>query len=201
MPGDLFDEAEGTRAEVMEATYSALRKHGYADLTIQGIADEFPKSKSLLYHHYEGKDEILLEFLDYLLTRYRETVPERDFDDAIDHLQGVVGYVVPLNMEEGQEDFTRAVIELRAQAANDERYHDHFTRSDQVFRERLREVLQQGVEDGAVRPVDPDAVADFVLTVFDGAMHRRVTAEVDVTRIRGEIQGYLEGLRRSGNDG
>lgn len=195
MPGDLFDEAEGTRAEVMEATYSALCKHGYADLTIQRIADEFPKSKSLLYHHYEGKDEILLEFLDYLLTRYQETVPQRDFDDPVDHLMSVVDYVVPETMEAGQEDFTRAVIELRAQAANDTGYHDHFTRSDDVFRQRLTDVVRQAIEDGEIRDVDPEGVADFVLTVFDGAMHRRVTADVDVEGIRSEIHGYLESLR------
>ena len=44
----MTDGAVGTRAAIMEATFEALSKHGYADLTIQTIADEFEKSKSLL---------------------------------------------------------------------------------------------------------------------------------------------------------
>lgn len=194
-PGKLFADAEGTRAAIMKATYQALCRHGYADLTIQRIADEFPKSKSLLYHHYEGKDEILLEFLDYLLTHFKETVPKRDYEDPHTHLQEIVRRVVPTDLTDEKKDFTRAVIELRAQAANDQRYHDHFTRSDEFFRERIASVVRRGVEQGRYRDVDPERVADYLLTLIDGAMHRRVTSDIDVERIRRETQVYIDSLR------
>ncbi len=65
---------EGTRAEIMDATYEALRKHGYAELTIQTIADEFPKSKSLLYYHYDAKDDLLVDFVDWLVEEFAAEV-------------------------------------------------------------------------------------------------------------------------------
>jgi AcrR family transcriptional regulator len=74
MGSPLFDdEPADTREAIMQATYRALRAHGYARLTIQRIGDEFPKSKSLLYHHYDGKDDLLLEFLSYMLD-WRESL-------------------------------------------------------------------------------------------------------------------------------
>ncbi|MEF8774483.1 MAG: helix-turn-helix domain-containing protein, partial [Halobacteriales archaeon] len=60
-PEELFDaDAEDTDEALMAATYRALCEHGYADLTIQQIGAEFEKSTSLLYHHYDGKDELLV---------------------------------------------------------------------------------------------------------------------------------------------
>ncbi|PSP70021.1 TetR/AcrR family transcriptional regulator, partial [Halobacteriales archaeon QH_9_66_26] len=69
MSGDTASR-DDTQAAIMDATYRALCEHGYADLTIQTIADEFDKSKSLLYYHYDTKDEILIGLLDYLLGQF-----------------------------------------------------------------------------------------------------------------------------------
>ena len=44
-----------SKKEIMEATYEALCKHGYAELSIEKIADEFDKGKSLIYYHYDDK--------------------------------------------------------------------------------------------------------------------------------------------------
>ena len=37
--------------DIMSATFRALSKHGYASLSMQDIADEFDKSRSLLHYH------------------------------------------------------------------------------------------------------------------------------------------------------
>lgn len=63
-------DQDATQEAIMDATYQALCKHGYTDLTIQKIADEFGKSKSLLYYHHDTKDEILIVLLEYLLNQF-----------------------------------------------------------------------------------------------------------------------------------
>lgn len=69
------EELEPAKRRIMEATYRALQKHGYGNLTIQHIADEFENSKTLLYYHYDGKDELLVDFLDYVLTQFLNSLP------------------------------------------------------------------------------------------------------------------------------
>ncbi|MFC7176334.1 TetR/AcrR family transcriptional regulator [Halosegnis marinus] len=70
-----------TEEEVMEATYAALAEHGYAGLTVQTIADAFPKSKSLLYYHYDDKEAILRDFIDYLVDAFRAAFEFEGADD------------------------------------------------------------------------------------------------------------------------
>lgn len=83
-------EAADTGEAIMEATYRALCKHGYVNLTMQAIADEFEKTKAVLYYHYDTKDDLLVAFLDYLLDRFTEQL---DIDNVVhpnDRLEALI---------------------------------------------------------------------------------------------------------------
>ncbi|WP_331233383.1 TetR/AcrR family transcriptional regulator [Natronorarus salvus] len=192
--GGLFDdEPADTREAIMQATYRALRAHGYAGLTIQRIGDEFPKSKSLLYHHYDGKDDLLLEFLSFMLERFEETIPDREYGDAREHLRGIVDHAVPETIHPERAEFRAAMVELRAQAATDEAYREHFTRNDRFFRERFAAVVRRGIEEGTFREVEPDRVAAMLLATVHGAMQEAATTDAaETARIREELFAYIE---------
>lgn len=178
----------------MEATYRALCTHGYANLTIQKIGDEFSKSKSLVYHHYDGKDDLLLDFLEFMLEQFETDVIGEEHESAADYLEAVLDHVVPETVSAERDAFRRAMFELRAQAGHDVDYRDHFTHSDGVFQDHLSALVERGIEEGVFREVDPDEVAAFVLTAIDGAMLRRATADNEpaVRAMRRELDEYLE---------
>lgn len=198
----LFDDPNGTREEIMEATYEALCQHGYADLTIQRIGDEFPKSKSLLYHHYDSKDALLLDFLAYMLEHFETSVPRQDHPDAAAHLQAVFDHVLPDELDEGPREFTSAMVELRAQAAHDPEYREHFTRSTRFFHDRFATIVESGIDQGVFRDVDPDRVAALLLATIDGARFQRVTIEGDddIAAVREELRVYVETRLRVGDE-
>lgn len=79
MPDEPFATPSNTREEILAATYRSLREHGYADLTIEKIGREFEKSPSLVYHHFDDKDDLVLAMLDSLLDSFETTV----IDEAI----------------------------------------------------------------------------------------------------------------------
>lgn len=192
---ELFsDEPDDTREAIMQATYHALCRHGYAGLTIQRIGDEFSKSKSLLYHHYDGKDELLLDFLAFMLSYYEETLPEQSYDDARDHLEAILDHALAPDRGAERDEYAAAIVELRAQAATDENYHEHFSRSDRFFRDRLADVVTTGIDQGVFRETDPDRTAAFLLTTMNGAMTRRATTDAaeSLADVRRELQAYLE---------
>ncbi|MFB6353572.1 MAG: TetR/AcrR family transcriptional regulator [Halobacteriales archaeon] len=196
-PSELFDgEPATTREAMMEATYRALKTHGYANLTVQNIGDEFAKSKSLLYHHYDGKDELLVDFLEFMLERFEDDVLGGEVDDPAAYLGTLLDRSLPDDLEDGRAAFTRAMIELRAQAAHDPAYRDHFTRSDRLFHDHLAGVVREGVTRGDFRDVDPDRVAALLLTAIDGARLRRATADDagTVRATRRELEAYLEAV-------
>lgn len=191
--GRFFEsEPADTREAIMQATYRALCEHGYAGLTIQRIGDEFSKSKSLLYHHYEGKDELLLDFLSFMLERFEETIPDREYDHAREHLEAILDHALPADLDPERAEFRAAMVELRAQAATDEAYREHFTRNDRFFRERFARVVQGGVEEGVFREVDPDRVAATLLATVHGAMQEEATTDAaETVAVREELRTYL----------
>jgi len=202
MAGPPFlDDSEGTREEIMQATYRALREHGYADLTVSRIAAQFPKSKSLLYHHYDGKDELLLDFLDFMLEGAKATVPDPD-DDPSGYLDATLDYVLDPDPPSEYLAFESAMVELRAQGATDERYREAFARHDAFFRGRIAEAVRAGVECGVFDDVDPDRVANFVHTTVEGVSPRRAAGDADgedVRAIRAELEAYLDATLAAGS--
>ena len=198
-PPGLFDDPDDTREAIMRATYDALCEHGYADLTIQRIGAEFPKSASLVYHHYDGKDDLLLEFLTYLLDHFETSVPPEEYDDAATHLQALLDHVLPDELDDERRQFRAAMIELRAQAAHDPAYRDHFTRSTRFFHDRLTAIIERGIEEGVFRDVDPERVAALILTTMDGSIQHSATTDLDelIPAVRAELEAYVDTVLRA----
>jgi len=193
--GPFPDEPEDTRTAIMKATFEALCEHGYADLTIQRIGEKFPKSKSLLYHHYDGKDALLVDFLGYLLERFEDRELSRAGEtDPETRLRSFVEHAVPEPGAERNTEFLKALVELRAQAAHDEAYREQFTRTQARFRTYLAGVVADGVEAGVFRDVDPQSVAAFLVTLVGGAMFDRATTDstAEMAAVRAELDRYVE---------
>jgi AcrR family transcriptional regulator len=202
-PADLLEgDPETTQDAILQATYRALCEHGYADLTIQRIGDEFEKSKSLLYHHYDGKDELLLEFLAVLLDRLESDVAAAECADPAAHLAAVLDHGLAATVDADTEQLERAVTQLRARATHDEDYRDHFARSDAFLRDHVADIVRAGVADGSFAAADPERVADLVLVVLEGARNLRSTGEADaLPGAREEMRGYVRRRLAGGDDG
>ncbi len=157
---DPFTEPADTREAILGAAFRALCEHGYADLTIQRIGEEFDKSPSLVYHHYDGKDELLVDLLEFLLDGFESALSADAFDlpprARLDTY--VAAMTNPSDTDSGNAPdgrFLTAVVELRAQAATDDAYRAHFDRSDRVF----QTFLEQSVREAAAT-IDADAATD-----------------------------------------
>jgi AcrR family transcriptional regulator len=185
---------DDTRAAIMRATYDALTSHGYANLTIQRIADEFEKSKSLLYHHYDGKDDLLVDFLRFMLEHWEATAECREDQDPGARLETLLDRVAAVELDEETAAFTAAMEELRGQAPHDPAYREQFTEHDRALRDRFAEIIAAGIDEGAFHEVDPERVAEFLLTTVNGIRIQRVTRDDDggVAAARAELEEYLD---------
>ncbi|WP_435098531.1 TetR/AcrR family transcriptional regulator [Halarchaeum sp. P4] len=188
--GDDGDRTE-TQTAIMEATYRALCEHGYADLTMQAIADEFEKSKSLIHYHYDTKEELLVAFLDYLLDEFLQKVEATDDEDPRERLERLVDALLSGPGEAA--DFQIAMLELRSQAPYVEAYREAFAANDARLSELLADTVRDGIEASEFRGVDPEQVAETILVMVDGARTRSVLFgdEDPVEHTRRAIDGYL----------
>ncbi|KAB1198982.1 TetR family transcriptional regulator [Haloferax sp. MBLA0078] len=159
----------------MQATYRALCAEGYADLTMQQIADEAGKSKSLLHYHYGTKRELLVSFLAYLLQRFEEKVDATEGDAPDERLRFLLDKMCP--SADGDDEYDRfglALTELRVQAPHDEAYREQVARNEIAIRERFADIIRDGIDDGTFRAVDPERTASLLFAALDGARLQRV---------------------------
>ena len=193
MESDAFGgDPNGTREAIMHATYRALCAHGYADLTIAHIGEEFEKSVSLVYHHYEGKDELLVDFLGYMLERFETEVEIEERADAHAQLRAALSGVRSGPLAPDRREFASAIVELRAQAAHDPAYREQFERTDAFFRERIAGVVRAGIKEGVFREVEPEQVASMLVTMVNGAMLTQVTTDAPVAPAFAELDAYID---------
>jgi len=183
------------KEEIMRATYRALVTHGYNDLTVQAIADEFAKSKSLLYYHYDGKDDLFADFLEYVLQRFRRDI-EVKMDDPTDQLTELVDRLVPEELEENSYQVQIALLELRCEAPHEPRVRQQYTRVDQTLQEVIAGIIARGVEQGVFGDVDPTVEAELFISLLYGAQTRRLTThdKFPIEETRDALQTYLNRL-------
>jgi len=177
---------------MMRATYCALCECGYAGLTMQDIADRTDASKSSLHYHYDTKNDLLLAFLDHLFESFEERF-EPDPDDPLDRLAAVVNEALDEADDEDRRDFRTAMLEIKAQAPYDEAFRERLTEFDDHVRECVRTVVADGVESGVFRDdADPEAVAEFFVTMFDGAHTRAISTDEPLSGARRSLAEYVE---------
>jgi AcrR family transcriptional regulator len=176
------------------------------------IADRVDISKSVLYHHYDDKDTLLRELLDATLSVLLESSFRNAEEEPVASLRRFLSLPLSETLpgdggreEEGTRpgnaegmqatvttEFAKTYVELRAQAAHDPEYRENFTKNEARLREQLVEVIERGVAEGQLREVDPETAGEYVLTVSQGLIFRRLTTNgVQVDRVRGELERYF----------
>ena len=159
----------------MDGVYSALRAHGYADLTMQDIADECSKSKSLLHYHYDTKEDLLVAFLEYIISDSEERIAARADEPPVERLVQFVGWFVFAPDEVDRETFHIALLELRTQGPFNDRIREQLARSDRLLRGTVADILADGTEAGVFRDVDVEETAALLVATLDGARTRQIT--------------------------
>ncbi|WP_436930831.1 TetR/AcrR family transcriptional regulator [Halosimplex halobium] len=173
------EAADDTHEAIMGATYSALCEHGYARLTMQDIADEFDKSRSLLHYHYDTKEELLVTFLDRAIGWRRERLAESDAEAPLARLEEFVDRFVIEPGEESRETFALAITELRVQAAHNDQFREKLSARYEENVETIAEIVVDCVSAGVFRQVDPYETAHVMYTSLVGARTVQVTFGVE----------------------
>jgi AcrR family transcriptional regulator len=176
--------------DIMCATYRALCDRGYADLTMQDIADESVKSKAALHYHYDSKHDLLCAFLEYLYAEFAERTAAIDATDPHERLLACVDVVLEKSGEE--EEFETALLEIRAQAPYEPGFRKRLAKFEDHLVEEFTAILEDGVDDGTFQAdIDPADTARFLVTVLTGASTERVTVGRSVECTRRMLREYI----------
>ncbi|QGN08178.1 TetR family transcriptional regulator [Halorhabdus sp. CBA1104] len=158
----------------MEATYDAISQYGYSDLTIQNIADEFDHSKTLIYYHYDGRDELLVDFLSYILDRFLDELPDED-DSPREQLENLVETLLPTTVSEEPYRVMLAMFELRMNAPHDTAVRDQYLAVEETITDLIEDILTRGIDAGEFEDLDTKVEAELLVSLLIGTRTRRLT--------------------------
>lgn len=185
--------ADESTDEILEATYRALCKHGFADVTVQDIADRSAKSKATIHYHYDSKQDLFTAFLASLYDDYTDRLDAVAGDTAREELLALLEFSLAEGDDAPGIDFRTAMLEIKAQAPYDDGFRERLTAFDTYLTDRIRDVVASAVAAGEFRAdVDPDRTAEFLVTTIKGAHTRRVAVDHPLDRIRGTLVEYVE---------
>ncbi|WP_049925018.1 TetR/AcrR family transcriptional regulator [Halopiger goleimassiliensis] len=184
---------DDTERAILESTYRALCEHGYADLTMQRIADESELSKAGLHYHYDSKERLFEAFLEYLYEQYCDRLDGASGETARERLDTLLTMELADPEADPGIDFQTAMLEVRAQAPYDETIQERLRAFDDALVSRLREVIADGVDAGEFDDrVDPELAADLLTTAISGAHTRQVAAGHPIDRSYEAARTYVD---------
>lgn len=176
-------------AEIIEATGRALCEHGYADLTMQRIADESSVTSAAIHYHFDTKEELLNAFLDDLLDRFESRLA-CEASDPRERLNDFLDAVFEESSSD-HDDFPVALMELKAQAPYHDLFRQRFVELDEAVRSVVETAVRDGIEAGYFDDADPERVAHLVATMINGSHVRTVALAEENSRTRESIEQTL----------
>ena len=145
-----------------------MTQKGFAHTRMDDIVHETGLSKGALYHHYEGKKDILLALIDHWETQTFPDFYSRNGQDkrATDIFRNFAGEI--LKVYKNRQYVFLAEVEFWALASQDDEVRD---RSQELYEKILNLfelVINKGIREGQFKDVNTRIMAIYILTVFQG---------------------------------
>ena len=193
MPPSLTEKCRELAASVMkdgisQAALEVLKQHGYEGLTMDRVAEVAGVAKGSIYHYFRNKQELVTHVFEQII------------EPAIQAGEEIVGKSTPAL--EKLEAMVRMWLEYFSQ----HRSLFDFLFRDPAVRElcftsqrakhglaidRFRAILQQGMEEGVFRSLDPVVVAEMIIGALQFVIERQL--ETGETRpIDDSVQRLLD---------
>jgi AcrR family transcriptional regulator len=179
---------EVRREEILSATIDLLDRIGLAATRVTDVADELGISASLVFYHFGTKDALVADAFARAVERDLARLDEASVAgvDPGDRLRRVLRLYGPTGAATGW----RLWIDAWALAQREPGIRTVLRRMDRRWCAALREVVEEGVEQGTFTCPDPTATVTRVSALLDGLS---VATLVYRTTTRSQMRSWVAG--------
>ena len=147
---------------LLEAARRAFAVHGYANATLERIADEAGVSRVTLHRRGVSKDGLLAELVARATEDYRRAM----WPALTGHGSGAERLVQALEaLCASAEEHMALLVALRAQSDAIFHRNEEEAMTRTVYTEPLEKLLREGAADGSLRKVDPGETATVLFNL------------------------------------
>ena len=148
------------KARILDAAADAFMRQGFADTTVDEIADAVGATKGLIYYHYRSKFDIFLAAYEQGMQRVRERVEPlvTGPGSGRERLESMsVAHVVNLMNDLSYHHVVHQGVHDQQSTALKARQRDALVTLSELRRDYeilFRDVVAEGVADGSLRNID-----------------------------------------------
>jgi AcrR family transcriptional regulator len=193
------EEGTGVRERILRAAIAEFARGGYHLTSLRAIAQRSGSNKPMIYYHFHGKEGLYLAAVRLLMEEMaaRLAAAVAGETDALRRLRRFAEvYLTDFVVERPLLGVTLRELEGLPPAL----YHAIVEDYLRLIVPLLRQILAEGVERGAFRPLDADECASGIIALLHGYLRgRRPTPERAAHAVTQILDYYAVGLlsRRS----
>ncbi len=162
------DVSEERRPQIVEAAIRVFIRQGYRKTTMPEVAREAKLSVGGVYWYFKGKDQIVEAILHQLFQNDLEALNRllasdapagqrlQDFANRFIETYAAYAWLNPIG------------IQFYAEAAHNRQVREFIQRYLGHYRQALATLIEQGIQRGEFRPVDPADVANAIVGMEEG---------------------------------
>jgi AcrR family transcriptional regulator len=162
--------SEETHNHILEAATHLFSKYGYDATGVAEICQAAGVSKGAFYHHFPSKQAIFMELLNSYMNSIetgfnlmRQEV--RNIPQAILQMAEMVGALF-----QATDIHLPIFLEFWTQANHDPQVWELTVAPFQRFQSYFAEMIQEGIDEGSLQPVDPHLAARVLVSLSVGLL-------------------------------
>ncbi|MGH9417964.1 MAG: TetR/AcrR family transcriptional regulator [Terriglobales bacterium] len=190
-----------SRRDILRTAARLFQERGYDATSMQDIASALNFSKAALYHHFESKEEILVQIMNYGMDIFEEKVlaPLASVPEPEDRLRACIARHVALVVSGHDREITVVLQENRTLPPEAGRHINARKKSYINYLAELIEAVQSAR--GLAKPAVEPAVAAFALLGMINWMYSWYRTEGNLTEseiVRQYTELFFQGALQKG---
>jgi AcrR family transcriptional regulator len=159
------DERPNRRRALVAAAYRRIASDGFEGLRTRDVAADVGVNIATLHYYFATKEALIRAVIGHAIQRFTETMSTEG--SPVDQLRGHLRSLVRLLKEDQQ--LWAVMGELVLRAPRDAELGHIFRQTDTYWHRKLRDLIEQCIEQGAIHPVlDADGMARLMVVAIKG---------------------------------
>jgi len=162
------DVAAERKDQIVRATVDCITKHGYHNFSMQDVARTAGVSKGIIHYYFLNKDDLMMSVLDKVSGDI-ENIIAADMESISSPIEKIKVFIaVAFDIVRSTKEYYQVNMDFWTQINQKKEVRQVVSRHYAKFRDSCAKVIEEGVQQGVFRQVNPQHQASLILATVDG---------------------------------
>ena len=162
------DVAAERKDQIVRATVDCITKHGYHNFSMQDVARTAGVSKGIIHYYFLNKDDLMMSVLDKVAGDI-ETIIAADMESISSPIEKIKVFIaVAFDIVRSTKEYYQVNMDFWTQINQKKEVRQVISRHYAKFRDNCARVIEEGVQQGVFKQVNPQHQASLIIATVDG---------------------------------